>query len=88
MSNNAPTNDLVFEVLTPLEFTVRVTRSYWELIVTIKSLVSVIQCVYHVGHENVRVVIKMNLLSQRLPAACLPAGRQADSFNSEGSQLQ
>ncbi|MCL0056822.1 DUF4258 domain-containing protein [Dehalococcoidia bacterium] len=36
MSKNAPTEDLVFEVLTPLEFTVRVTRSYWELIVTIK----------------------------------------------------
>ena len=32
------TNDveIYFEVLTPLNFTVRVTRSYWELIVTVK----------------------------------------------------
>lgn len=29
-------NDLLFEVLTPLAFRVRVTHSYWELIVTIK----------------------------------------------------
>lgn len=28
--------DLHFEVLTPLGFSVRVTRSYWELIVTVK----------------------------------------------------
>ncbi|HXU39366.1 MAG TPA: DUF4258 domain-containing protein [Blastocatellia bacterium] len=28
--------DIHFEVLTPLGFSVRVTRSYWELIVTIK----------------------------------------------------
>ncbi len=29
-------DELLFEVLTPLGFRVRVTRSYWELIVTIK----------------------------------------------------
>lgn len=29
-------DDLFFEVATPLSFVVRVTRSYWELIVTIK----------------------------------------------------
>ncbi|HMF56084.1 MAG TPA: hypothetical protein VK619_06970 [Pyrinomonadaceae bacterium] len=29
-------NDLFFEVITPLGFSVRATRSYWELIVTIK----------------------------------------------------
>ena len=28
--------DILFEVLTPLGFQVRVTRSYWELIVTVK----------------------------------------------------
>jgi len=29
-------DELLFEVLTPLGFRVRVTRSYWELIITIK----------------------------------------------------
>lgn len=29
-------DDLFFEVTTPLDFSVRVTRSYWELIVTTK----------------------------------------------------
>ena len=29
-------SDIFFEVLTPLHFTVRVTRRYWELIVTMK----------------------------------------------------
>jgi hypothetical protein len=29
-------DDLFFEVATPLSFSVRVTRNYWELIVTIK----------------------------------------------------
>jgi plasmid stabilization system protein ParE len=29
-------NDIFFEVLTPLGFKVRVTRRYWELIVTMK----------------------------------------------------
>lgn len=29
-------DDIFFEVLTPLGFSVRVTRNYWELIVTIK----------------------------------------------------
>jgi len=39
MTNESPTPDtpeLLFEVLTPLGFRVRVTRAYWELIVTIK----------------------------------------------------
>jgi hypothetical protein len=30
------TNDILFEVVTPLGFSVRVTRAYWELIVTVK----------------------------------------------------
>jgi hypothetical protein len=29
-------DDLFFEVITPLVFSVRVTRNYWELIVTLK----------------------------------------------------
>ena len=29
-------DELLFEVLTPLGFRVRVTRSYWELIITVK----------------------------------------------------
>lgn len=29
-------NDILFEVVTPLGFSVRVTRAYWELIVTVK----------------------------------------------------
>ena len=29
-------SDIVFEVVTPLGFRVRVTRAYWELIVTVK----------------------------------------------------
>jgi hypothetical protein len=29
-------NEILFEVATPLDFSVRVTRVYWELIVTIK----------------------------------------------------
>ena len=29
-------DELLFQVLTPLDFSVRVTRSYWEYIVTIK----------------------------------------------------
>jgi len=33
---NKVSDDLFFEVLTPLGFSVRVTRNYWELIVTIK----------------------------------------------------
>ena len=36
MTHESPTPDLLFEVLTPLGFRVRVTRAYWELIVTIK----------------------------------------------------
>jgi len=36
MTNESSTLDLLFEVLTPLGFRVRVTRAYWELIVTIK----------------------------------------------------
>jgi hypothetical protein len=33
--------DILFEVLTPLGFSVRITRAYWELIVTIKHPVMV-----------------------------------------------
>ena len=29
-------DELLFEVITPLGFSVRVTRSYWELIITVK----------------------------------------------------
>jgi len=29
-------NDILFEVSTPLGFSIRVTRSYWELIVSVK----------------------------------------------------
>ncbi len=36
MINISDTDDLFFEVLTPLGFTVRVSSSYWDLIVTIK----------------------------------------------------
>ncbi len=31
-----PPSELLFEVLTPLGFRVRVTRAYWELIISIK----------------------------------------------------
>jgi hypothetical protein len=31
-----PASDLLFEVVTPLGFTVRVSRAYWEVIITIK----------------------------------------------------
>jgi hypothetical protein len=36
MSDNANKGDLLFEVMTPLGFRVRVSRSYWEWIVAIK----------------------------------------------------
>jgi hypothetical protein len=36
MSDVLPPSDMLFEVLTPLGFRVRVTQAYWELIVTIK----------------------------------------------------
>jgi hypothetical protein len=36
MSDPPPTDEVLFEVLTPLGFRVRVTRAYWELIVTVK----------------------------------------------------
>jgi hypothetical protein len=36
MRDTTSTDDLLFEVLTPLGFRVRVSHSYWELIVTIK----------------------------------------------------
>lgn len=37
MADDQPTpDDLLFEVFTPLGFRVRVTRSYWELIITVK----------------------------------------------------
>ncbi|MGI0016073.1 MAG: hypothetical protein ACREBU_21850 [Nitrososphaera sp.] len=36
VAHQLTTGDLLFEVLTPLGFRVRVTRSYWELIITVK----------------------------------------------------
>lgn len=36
MAEDTATTELLFEALTPLGFRVRVTRAYWELIVTIK----------------------------------------------------
>ncbi len=36
MQGDAPRSDLLFEVLTPLDFRACVSRSYWELIITIK----------------------------------------------------
>lgn len=46
MTDDQPTtDDLLFEVLTPLGFRVRVTRSYWELIITVKHPAMA-------GHEN------------------------------------
>jgi hypothetical protein len=36
MANDSSERDLLFEVQTPLGFRVRVTRPYWELIVTVK----------------------------------------------------
>jgi len=36
MINNLLTEDLIFEAITPLGFTVRVTRDHWELIASIK----------------------------------------------------
>jgi len=36
MSDNAHTDDTIFEVMTPLGFRVRVIRSYWQLIITVK----------------------------------------------------
>ncbi len=36
MNDDEPQRDLLFDVMTPLGFRVRVTREYWELIVTVK----------------------------------------------------
>lgn len=36
MSNDLVQGDFLFEVMTPLGFQVRVTRDYWDLIVTVK----------------------------------------------------
>jgi hypothetical protein len=36
MSNDFTGAELLFEALTPLGFRVRVTRAYWELIITVK----------------------------------------------------
>ena len=36
MTEAVPASDLLFEALTPLGFRVRVTRSYWQLIITVK----------------------------------------------------
>jgi len=45
MVNNANKSDLLFEVMTPLGFHVRVSRSYWKWIVTVKHPVMS-------GHES------------------------------------
>ncbi len=34
--NGPPAGDVLFEVLTPLGFTVRASKTYWDVIVTIK----------------------------------------------------
>lgn len=36
MTDAPPPDELRFEVLTPLGFRVRVTRAYWEVIITVK----------------------------------------------------
>jgi hypothetical protein len=36
MSNNTYRDDVFFEAMTPLGFRVRVSRSHWELIITVK----------------------------------------------------
>jgi hypothetical protein len=36
MSSKAYTDDAIFEVMTPLGFRVRVSRSHWKLIITVK----------------------------------------------------
>jgi hypothetical protein len=36
MSDNTHTDDAFFEVMTPLVFRVRVSRSHWKLIITVK----------------------------------------------------
>jgi len=36
MSSKAYTDDAIFEVMTPLGFRVRVSHSYWQLIITVK----------------------------------------------------
>lgn len=45
MTEDTLTGDLLFDVLTPLGFRVRATRTYWELIITIKHPVMA-------GHEE------------------------------------
>ena len=45
MADAPSSDDLLFEVLTPLGFRVRVTHAYWNLIITIKHPVMA-------GHEN------------------------------------
>jgi hypothetical protein len=45
MTAETPPSHLLFEVMTPLGFRVRVTRAYWEVITTIKHPVMA-------GHEN------------------------------------
>ena len=45
MVDRPPPDEVLFEIRTPLGFGVRVTRAYWELIVTIKHPVMA-------GHEN------------------------------------
>lgn len=36
MAEDTPVGDLLFQVVTPLAFRVRVSRAYWELIITVK----------------------------------------------------
>jgi len=45
MTTEQGTSEFLFDVLTPLGFRVHVTRSYWELIITVKHPVMA-------GHEN------------------------------------
>ena len=45
MTDNSPPDGTLFEAHTPLGFCVRVTRAYWELIVTVKHPAMA-------GHEN------------------------------------
>ena len=52
MTEDTLTGDLLFDVLTPLGFRVHATRTYWELIITIKHPVMA-------GHEeNVRETLR------------------------------
>ena len=41
MAEDTPSGDLLFEVPTPLGFRVRVTHTYWEVIITVKHPIMV-----------------------------------------------